>query len=26
LIIVGVILLYVWTHKIRHYRLTGVTP
>jgi multidrug resistance protein, MATE family len=26
LIIVGVILLYVWTQKIRHYRLTGVTP
>ena len=26
LIIVGVILLYVWTKKIRHYRLTGVTP
>ena len=26
LIIVGVILLWVWTNKIRHYRLTGVTP
>ena len=26
LIIVGVILLYVWTLKIRHYRLTGLTP
>jgi MATE family multidrug resistance protein len=26
LIIVGVILLYVWTQKIRHYRLTGHTP
>jgi MATE family multidrug resistance protein len=25
LIIVGVILLWVWTHKIRHYRLTGAT-
>jgi MATE family multidrug resistance protein len=26
LIIVGVILLWVWTKKIRHYRLTGATP
>ena len=26
LIIVGVILLYVWTRKIRHYRLTGLMP
>jgi MATE family multidrug resistance protein len=26
LIIVGVILLWAWTHKIRHYRLTGETP
>jgi MATE family multidrug resistance protein len=26
LIIVGVILLWVWTQKIRHYRLTGATP
>lgn len=25
LIIVGIILLWVWTHKIRHYRLTGAT-
>lgn len=25
LIIVGIILLWVWTHKIRQYRLTGVT-
>ena len=26
LIIVGVILLWVWTKKIRHYRVAGVTP
>jgi multidrug resistance protein, MATE family len=26
LIIVGVILLWAWTHKIRHYRVTGETP
>jgi multidrug resistance protein, MATE family len=26
LIIVGVILLWVWTHKIRHYRLPAITP
>jgi multidrug resistance protein, MATE family len=26
LIIVGVILLWVWTQKIRHYRVTGATP
>ena len=24
LIVVGIILLYVWTKKIRHYRVTGL--